>query len=409
MIIGGIMICRNCGQKLPNDLKICIGCGKPIDTDQKTPEIIVKAKMRRPLYLAAFFFFFMMFFYLAAANAGDPFLQIMAVCMLVCAGFVIWVAIFKGWKAINDGQARTTPGKALLYLLVPLFNYYWMFQVFGGFATDYNLYVRRYQLSAPKLGSGWFITWCILIIINTGLARSTEPLAALIGFFATMIVGAIMLNKICKSVNQLPPRAFSPADYEALHGRVGKYLNAFSSSRFGKWASSIAAVLAIIVVFGIIADRIQQNQRIGKFKVQARATAEQLGPALADAIAGFDYKSGQRPSRQLYELMKKAAQHFTYTVLYLPDPSAEEFLWRYQGVWSFMTYEKDWGVRKIPINNDLERAIQKALRGDRTAIDEINLNSRATMQSVISGKQGRPLAVLRFVIPGRGGIEREIK
>jgi hypothetical protein len=32
--------------------------------------------------------------------------------------------IYNAWSAINDGQARTTPGKAVGFLLIPLFNIY---------------------------------------------------------------------------------------------------------------------------------------------------------------------------------------------------------------------------------------------------------------------------------------------
>ena len=92
-----------------------------------------------------------------------------------------YIFIYKQWKAINDGQARTTPGKAIGLLFIPLFNIYWILNIFFGWPTDYNKYLKRYGIQAPELSQGLWI-------------------GAL--FFAPLHIWVVL--KTCKAVNALP-------------------------------------------------------------------------------------------------------------------------------------------------------------------------------------------------------------
>ena len=56
------------------------------------------------------------------------------------AGFIAKLTLLhKMWSSIQFSKPRTTPGKAVKYLFIPFYNYYWYFQVYQGFAQDYNL------------------------------------------------------------------------------------------------------------------------------------------------------------------------------------------------------------------------------------------------------------------------------
>jgi hypothetical protein len=106
---------------------------------------------------------------------------------------------YKIWTTIQDGSARTTPGKAIGLLFIPLFNYYWQFQVWWGFSKDYNAYVARHNVLNDKLPEGLFLTNCIL------------SLASMIPFFG-IILGAInyfitlvLVSKVCDAINGLTP------------------------------------------------------------------------------------------------------------------------------------------------------------------------------------------------------------
>lgn len=83
---------------------------------------------------------------------------------LVPAVLMICVFLYKMWSAIDDGHARTTPGKAVAYLFVPLFNLYWAFEVVPGFATDYNAYLERHAIAAPKMNRNLFLATLVPVV-----------------------------------------------------------------------------------------------------------------------------------------------------------------------------------------------------------------------------------------------------
>ncbi|MDQ4120953.1 MAG: hypothetical protein M3209_05865 [Acidobacteriota bacterium] len=109
--------------------------------------------------------------------------------------------IYKMWASIEDGRARTTPRKAIALLFVPFFNLYWIFQVWGGFPTDYNRYVDRYELNLPPLSAGIYIVYPILLLFS---------LFPVFGFFTAIIglfVFAAIIWKTCGAVNLLSQAA----------------------------------------------------------------------------------------------------------------------------------------------------------------------------------------------------------
>jgi len=71
--------------------------------------------------------------------------------LLVVYVVYTFVLLAKMWGSIQDGYARTTPGKAIGFLFIPIFSIYWIFNVWGGFPNDYNSFVERHQLSANRL------------------------------------------------------------------------------------------------------------------------------------------------------------------------------------------------------------------------------------------------------------------
>ncbi len=94
------------------------------------------------------------------------------------------VLLYKCWKSIQDGNARTTPGKAVGLLFVPLLNLYWVFNVVPGFATDFNRYIQRHRVDTEPLNQ------------NLILASMVVPGLGLLLWW--MVIG-----KLCDGVNAL--------------------------------------------------------------------------------------------------------------------------------------------------------------------------------------------------------------
>lgn len=115
---------------------------------------------------------------------------------------ITWVVIYKMWASIQDGnQARTTPGKAIGFLFIPFFNLYWLFQVWGGFPTDYNKFVESHGLNVPLLGSGIYTAYPVLIVLS--VIPGLNVLTMLAGLFTFLVVTA----KTSDAVNRLADAA----------------------------------------------------------------------------------------------------------------------------------------------------------------------------------------------------------
>jgi len=127
-------------------------------------------------------------------------LMLMGVAFLpLTYGVVVFCRlIYKMWAAIQDGHARTTPGKALGFCFIPFFNFYWGFQAFTGFAKDYNALVQRNSLNVSALSTGVFTAYMVLCLV---------ALIPVVGYIVTPVLYVILLvmvSKICNAVNALP-------------------------------------------------------------------------------------------------------------------------------------------------------------------------------------------------------------
>jgi hypothetical protein len=118
--------------------------------------------------------------------------------LLVYGAVVICVLLYRMWAAIQDGHARTSPGRAVGYLFIPFYNFYWVFQAFPGFAKDYNAFVARHSLNAPRLSSGLFVAYAVLVV------GAAIPWVGAIFTPAIYVILMILVRRICDAVNALP-------------------------------------------------------------------------------------------------------------------------------------------------------------------------------------------------------------
>ncbi len=130
--------------------------------------------------------------------------------LFVCAAYVPllystivgMVLIYKMWAAIQEGPARTTPGKAVGFLFIPLFNIYWMFQAYWGWTVDYNKLVAEKQLDAPRVPEGVALMLCIFSLC------SMVPFVGILLALASLVLAIVFLNSAINGVNRLA--ALSP-------------------------------------------------------------------------------------------------------------------------------------------------------------------------------------------------------
>ncbi len=117
---------------------------------------------------------------------------------LVVVFAIMW---YKAWSSIQDGMARTTPGKAVGFMFIPLFNFYWVFQATWGFAKDYNDFIERHQHAAIKLPEGLFLTFAIFSLV--GVVAGHIPGLNILFSIAAFVVAALTVAKVCDAVNAI--------------------------------------------------------------------------------------------------------------------------------------------------------------------------------------------------------------
>lgn len=144
-----------------------------------------------------------------ASGMGTGAIVLLAGCFLTTLSFIpVLICVHRAWQCLQPGGlARSTPGKAVGFLFIPLFNYYWIFQAFNGLAKDWNRTVASYSdlKAAPKMSEGVFLTFCI--------GNFVPPLGPIMLF--------PVMSQLCKGINFF---AFRPkAGYTgALGGLPGR-------------------------------------------------------------------------------------------------------------------------------------------------------------------------------------------
>lgn len=111
---------------------------------------------------------------------------------------IAWLlALYEMWSGLQDGQARTTPVKAVALMLIPIFNLYWLFQVVWGFAKDYNLYLARHKLSYKHLNETLFLLFCVLTVL------SVVPYFGFLISLLNMVLFCFLIPQIAHAVANL--------------------------------------------------------------------------------------------------------------------------------------------------------------------------------------------------------------
>ncbi len=78
---------------------------------------------------------------------------------------LFYIILYRHWQLIQDGYARTTPGRAVGFLFIPFFNLYWIFEAFPGLIRDTNAYIQRHGLPVKIQDAGLATAFCILTLL----------------------------------------------------------------------------------------------------------------------------------------------------------------------------------------------------------------------------------------------------
>jgi hypothetical protein len=109
----------------------------------------------------------------AASNLSAVMIGVMCIFEMatITSQVLEYILLYKLWKNIQDGYASTTAGKAVGFMFIPFFNFYWFFRVYWGLAKDLNRYIDRHfpgQTEAGPRRSKEWISLTYLIFLFTG-------------------------------------------------------------------------------------------------------------------------------------------------------------------------------------------------------------------------------------------------
>jgi hypothetical protein len=121
--------------------------------------------------------------------------------VLLYTAVVFLVFVWRIWTALQDGSARTTPLKAALFLLVPIFNIYWVFVAFPGFVDEYHAYVERNDFSVPRLEKGYFVVFALLFALF--MLTFIIPFLNTVMFLAQYVSMLVVVWQAIDAVNAL--------------------------------------------------------------------------------------------------------------------------------------------------------------------------------------------------------------
>lgn len=127
-----------------------------------------------------------------------------ALLSLIASTVMGSIYIYRAWLLIQDDgiPARTTPGKAVGFLFIPLFSLYWMFVAIHGWSQDYNRLISVYEYTdAPKVPEGLFLALPILLLV------SIVPGLGVLATLALLAVGPLVFYHYTKAINYFAARA----------------------------------------------------------------------------------------------------------------------------------------------------------------------------------------------------------
>lgn len=131
-------------------------------------------------------------------GAGIPLTCIFIGIIPLIAGIVIgYVLLYRFWAVIQDGNARTTPGKAVGFCFIPFFNYYWIYVAYVGLAQDMNAYCDQRNIAGPRASDGLALAWFILAL------TTIVPYVGIITAIAAFVIWIILYKQFSDTATRI--------------------------------------------------------------------------------------------------------------------------------------------------------------------------------------------------------------
>jgi hypothetical protein len=102
--------------------------------------------------------------------------------------------VYKAWDQIQDGPARTTPGKAVGFRFIPFFCFYWEFIAIKGLAEDVNRYAGERGIRTDPVSVHLSLWYCVVNCV--GFPLSFIPFAGALFVVPGTVLTLIVLSQV---------------------------------------------------------------------------------------------------------------------------------------------------------------------------------------------------------------------
>jgi predicted Zn finger-like uncharacterized protein len=85
---------------------------------------------------------------------------------MIFAAVYLLISLYRCWNVMPASARRTTPGRAVGFMFIPLFNLYWVFVAFNGLAEDANAFLSRTGARGNIISRGVSMAYCITYILG---------------------------------------------------------------------------------------------------------------------------------------------------------------------------------------------------------------------------------------------------
>lgn len=106
---------------------------------------------------------------------------------------LFFIIVYKSWKLVQDGEARTSADEAVAFSFVPGFQFWWWFIAFKGLAKELNRVMAKKGIAAEPVSEDtalWFVICCL-----------ASPLA--LPAVAALVLGIILANQYKKAASAI--------------------------------------------------------------------------------------------------------------------------------------------------------------------------------------------------------------
>lgn len=120
----------------------------------------------------------------------------------IVGSIIGYVHLYRAWSILQPTGSPTTPGAAVGFLFIPLFNLYWVFVAYKSLAESWNATMAQYAdtRSVFRMSDGLFLAYCIMLIVFS-------PVGLVLQFIAH--------SHICKGINSFVSRTQSTGNTPA--------------------------------------------------------------------------------------------------------------------------------------------------------------------------------------------------